>query len=94
MDSKLLNAQKRRVIIRTLCYMLGLFEFTLSFQLRRRHRVLRDLLGKTLLELEEAPFLAQRRVTRIQPDQEQMGHYRRRHGARHALGFLGHLHLF
>ena len=49
--------------------MLVLFEFTLPFQLRTRHRVLRDLLGKTLLELEEAPFLAQRRVTPIQPDQ-------------------------
>ena len=47
---------------------------------RTRYGLLRDLLGKALLELEEAPCLGQRLVTPIQSDQKQFLENLRRNG--------------
>src|SRR5215212_7810416 len=74
-------------------YVIELFELTLPSQLSPMYMLLCDVLRKALFEFEEAPVLAQRLVMSIQPDQEQIRDDRQRYGARHALGFLRHLHL-
>src|SRR5438067_1076099 len=74
-------------------YVIELFELPLPSQLRPMYMLLCDVLRKALFEFEEAPVLAQRLVMSIQPDQEQIRDDRQRYGARHALGFLRHLHL-